>query len=67
MGTPRNHQPHNDLGCGDFVLDALGTHWAGELGSGDYLSRGYLAGGDGQGGDRWLYVRKRTEGQSTIS
>jgi hypothetical protein len=24
-GTLQGHQPHNDLDCGTFVLDALGT------------------------------------------
>ncbi|KAI0030197.1 chondroitin AC/alginate lyase [Vararia minispora EC-137] len=65
-GMLRNHQTHNDLDCGDFVLDALGTRWAGELGSGDYLSTGYFTTGDGQDSQRWLYYRKRTEGQNTI-
>lgn len=32
------HQTHNDLDGGDFVLDAMGQRWAGELGSGDYNS-----------------------------
>jgi hypothetical protein len=39
-GTDQGHQTHNDLDIGDFVLDALGTRWAGELGSGDYNSIG---------------------------
>ena len=64
-GTLTGHQTHNDLDCGDFVLDALGTRWAGELGSGDYLSTGYFS-NDTQESDRWLYYRKRTEGQNTI-
>lgn len=64
-GTLTGHQTHNDLDCGDFVLDALGTRWAGELGSGDYLSTGYFS-GDAQDSQRWLYYRKRTEGQNTI-
>jgi len=64
-GTLQGHQTHNDLDCGDFVLDALGTRWAGELGSGDYLSTGYFS-NDTQESDRWLYYRKRTEGQNTI-
>ena len=59
------HQTHNDLDAGDFVLDALGTRWAGELGSGDYLSTGYFS-SDDQDSQRWLYYRKRTEGQNTI-
>ncbi|KAH9944214.1 chondroitin AC/alginate lyase [Epithele typhae] len=64
-GTLQNHQTHNDLDCGDFVIDALGTRWAGDLGSGDYLSTGYFS-SDAQDSQRWLYYRKRTEGQNTI-
>ena len=61
----QGHQAHGDLDCGDFVLDALGTRWAGELGSGDYLSTGYFD-SEAQNATRWLYYRKRTEGQNTI-
>lgn len=64
-GTLTGHQTHNDLDCGDFVLDAMGTRWAGELGSGDYNSPGYFT-SDAQDAQRWLYYRKRTEGQNTI-
>lgn len=42
-GTLQGHQTHNDLDVGDFVLDALGTRWAGELGDGDYLSPDYFS------------------------
>lgn len=64
-GTLQKHQTHNDLDAGDFVIDALGTRWAGELGSGDYLSAGYFS-SDAQDSQRWLYYRKRTEGQNCI-
>ncbi|KAF9515142.1 hypothetical protein BS47DRAFT_1381662 [Hydnum rufescens UP504] len=64
-GTNSGHQTHNDLDGGDFVLDAMGQRWAGELGSGDYLSTGYFV-GDAADSQRWLYYRKRTEGQNTI-
>lgn len=64
-GKNVGHQTHNDLDNGDFVLDAMGTRWAGELGSGDYLSTGYFS-SDSQDSQRWLYYRKRTEGQNTI-
>lgn len=64
-GKNQGHQTHNDLDCGDFVLDALGTRWAGELGNGDYRSTGYFS-SDAQDSQRWLYYRKRTEGQNTI-
>ncbi|KAH8827651.1 heparinase II/III family protein [Flagelloscypha sp. PMI_526] len=59
------HQNHQDLDVGDFVLDAMGTRWAGEYGSGDYLATGYFD-GDAQTGPRWNFFRTRTEGQSTI-
>ncbi|KAI0756795.1 chondroitin AC/alginate lyase [Daedaleopsis nitida] len=64
-GSNQRHQTHNDLDAGDFVLDALGTRWAGELGSGNYRSAGYFS-NDNQDSQRWLYYRKRTEGQNTI-
>ncbi|WWD17872.1 hypothetical protein CI109_102316 [Kwoniella shandongensis] len=59
------HQTHGDLDVGDFVLDAMGQRWAGELGSGQYLSDGYFS-SEAQDSQRWLYYRKRTEGQNTI-
>jgi hypothetical protein len=65
-GSPlQGHQTHGDLDCGDFVLDALGTRWAGELGSGDYNAPNYFD-SEAQNATRWLYYRKRTEGQNTI-
>jgi hypothetical protein len=64
-GTLVGHQTHNDLDGGDFVLDAMDTRWAGELGSGDYNSFDYFT-SDAQDAVRWLYYRKRTEGQNTI-
>ncbi|KAF8846223.1 hypothetical protein BDN67DRAFT_24661 [Paxillus ammoniavirescens] len=64
-GTLQGHQTHNDLDCGDFVIDALGNRWFGELGDGDYVSEGYFS-SDAQDSERWLYYRKRTEGQNTI-
>jgi len=64
-GKNLGHQTHNDLDAGDFVLDAMGQRWAGELGSGDYLSDGYFTSQE-QDAERWLYYRKRTEGQNTI-
>ncbi|KAG6836541.1 hypothetical protein H0H93_006921 [Arthromyces matolae] len=64
-GKLQGHQTHNDLDAGDFVLDALGTRWAGELGSGDYNSIGYFS-SDAQDSQRWMYYRKMTEGQNTI-
>ncbi|KAJ7043594.1 chondroitin AC/alginate lyase [Mycena alexandri] len=64
-GTLQGHQTHNDLDVGDFVIDALGTRWAGELGDGDYRSPDYFS-NDTQGSARWMYYRKMTEGQNTL-
>ena len=64
-GSNQDHQTHNDLDVGDFVLDALGTRWAGELGSGDYRSPAYFA-SQAQDAVRWTYYRKATEGQNTL-
>lgn len=46
-------------------MDALGTRWSGELGSGDYRSTDYFS-NDTQGSTRWVYYRKATEGQNVI-
>ncbi|KAF8898918.1 chondroitin AC/alginate lyase [Infundibulicybe gibba] len=64
-GKNQGLQTHNDLDAGDFVLDALGTRWAGDLGSADYRSPDYFS-NDTQGSARWTYYRKMTEGQNTI-
>jgi len=64
-GKNQGHQTHNDLDVGDFVLDALGTRWAGELGSADYRSPDYFT-SDAQDAARWKYYRKMTAGQNTI-
>ncbi|KAM0789094.1 hypothetical protein ACM66B_003151 [Microbotryomycetes sp. NB124-2] len=63
--TLTGHETHGDLDAGTFVIDAMGERWAGELGNGDYLSEGYFSSED-QDSQRWLYYRKRTEGQNTI-
>jgi hypothetical protein len=39
-GEIEGHQTHGDLDLGDWVLDAAGQRWFGELGSGEYLSHG---------------------------
>ncbi|KAJ2930733.1 hypothetical protein H1R20_g6367, partial [Candolleomyces eurysporus] len=64
-GRNRGHQTHNDLDVGDFVFDALGTRWAGELGSGDYRSPQYFN-SELQDAERWKYYRKATVGQNTL-
>lgn len=64
-GLSVGHQTHGDLDLGDFVVDAMGQRWFGELGSGQYLSDGYFS-SEAQNSERWLYYRKRTEGQNTV-
>ncbi|TCD65659.1 hypothetical protein EIP91_002332 [Steccherinum ochraceum] len=64
-GKLQNHQTHNDLDLGDWVMDAMGARWFGELGSGDYNSEQYFN-SDAQNAERWLYYRKRTEGQNAL-
>lgn len=64
-GKLQGHATHGDLDAGDFVLDALGYRWAGEFGSANYLSDNYFS-NETQNSARWLYYRKRTEGQNTI-
>ena len=64
-GELTGHQTHGDLDAGDFVVDALGQRFFGELGSGNYLADGYFT-SEGQNAERWDYYRKRTEGQNTL-
>lgn len=59
-----NAANHGDLDMGTFVLDALGSRWAMELGRDDYGLPGYFD--TGQDGLRWTYYRKRAEGQNTL-
>lgn len=59
------HQTHGDLDAGDFVIDALGTRFAGEYGSDNYLAKDYFM-GEEDGAARWTYFRKGTQGQNTI-
>lgn len=64
-GQIKDHQNHHDMDLGDFVIDAQGNRWFGELGNGEYLSNGYFNGND-QDSPRWSYYNKRTEGQNTV-
>ena len=64
-GQLLNHQTHGDLDLGDFVIDAMGTRWFGQLGSGQYLSTDYFS-SELQNSERWLYYNCRTEGQNTL-
>ncbi len=61
----QGHQTHGDLDAGDFVIDALGTRWAGEFGNGQYLSPSYFS-NETQGSERWEYFRKGTQGQNCL-
>ncbi|CEQ40577.1 SPOSA6832_02215, partial [Sporobolomyces salmonicolor] len=65
-GQLTGHQTHGDLDAGDFVLDAMGQRWAGELGSANYLANGYFTSED-QDAQRWTYYRKATPGQNTLT
>ena len=64
-GNHTDHQTHGDLDAGDFVLDAMGVRWAGELGNGDYDAYQYFQ-SEAQDAVRWMYYRKGTEGQNTL-
>ncbi|KAL0938150.1 uncharacterized protein CTRU02_207881 [Colletotrichum truncatum] len=64
-GSMIGHAAHGNLDAGDFVLDAMGERWAGELCQDDYLAEGYFS-GESQDSRRWDYYRCRTEGQNTM-
>ena len=55
-----NAANHSHLDLGTFVLDAMGTRWALDLGPDDYNLPAYF------GAKRWTYYRLRTEGQNTL-
>jgi len=55
-----NAANHSHLDLGTFVLDAMGTRWALDLGPDDYNLPAYF------GAKRWAYYRLRTEGQNTL-
>ena len=55
---------HGDLDIGTFVFDALGEHWAEELGPGPYDAPGYFL--NTPAGGRWKNYSKRAEGQNTL-
>ncbi|MBM4042354.1 MAG: hypothetical protein FJ290_28005 [Planctomycetes bacterium] len=56
-----NRANHSHLDLGTFVLDALGTRWALDLGPDDYNLPGFF------GKQRWTYYRLRTEGHNTLT
>lgn len=55
-----NKVNHSHLDLGSFVLEALGTRWAIDLGSDDYNMPAYF------GKQRWTYYRLRAEGHNTL-
>ena len=55
-----NKANHSHLDLGTFVLDALGTRWAVDLGGDNYNYPGYF------GKQRWSYYRLRAEGHNTL-
>ena len=56
-----NRANHSHLDLGTFVLDALGTRWALDLGGDHYNLPAYF------GSKRWTYYRLRTEGHNTLT
>ncbi|KAK3372915.1 hypothetical protein B0T24DRAFT_649069 [Lasiosphaeria ovina] len=54
-----------NLDAGDFVLDAMGERWAGELCQDDYSAPLYFS-SEAQDSPRWRYYRCRTAGQNTL-
>lgn len=62
MKAGRNGRSHGHLDLGSFVIDALGTRWATDLGPDDYSLPGY----SNTSGQRWTYYRMRAEGHNTI-
>lgn len=65
-GNTVGHQNHGDLDVGDFVIDAMGQRWAGELGSANYLGTDYFQGEGKQDSNRWKWYRKGTQGQNVL-
>jgi hypothetical protein len=57
-----NQASHGNLDLGTFVMDALGTRWAIELGPDSYNLPGYFD----KNRQRWKYYRIRAEGQNTL-
>jgi hypothetical protein len=55
-----NKANHSHLDLGTFVLDALGTRWAADLGADDYNLPAYF------GNKRWTYYRLRAESHNTL-
>ena len=57
-----NAANHSQLEMGNFMFDALGYRWAGDLGSDDYNLPGYFS----TASQRWTYYRLRAEGNNTL-
>lgn len=64
-GNLTGHQTHGDIDGGDFVFDAIGQRWAGELGDGNYLAEGYFS-SETQDSERWWYYRTNNQGQNIL-
>jgi hypothetical protein len=64
-GNSTDHQTHGNLDAGDFVLEALGQRWAGQLCQENYLEPGYFS-NETQNSVRWEYYRCGTQGQNTL-
>ncbi len=55
-----NKANHSHLDLGSFILEALGTRWAVDLGSDNYNLPAYF------GNQRWNYYRLRAESHNTL-
>ncbi len=56
---------HSQLDAGSFIYEHAGIRWIPEIGMGNYNSKGYWD--TTSGGDRWMHLRSRAEGHSTIA
>ncbi len=57
---------HQDEEIGSFVFEALNYRWIQDLGSDSYGLAGYFTTSPWSTSNRWLYYRKRAEGNNTL-
>jgi hypothetical protein len=57
-----NRFNHGDLDLGTFVLDAMGSRWAMDLGADNYSLEGYFS-----GAQRFTHYRTSSAGQNTLT
>lgn len=64
--TPPYGSGHQQLEIGSFVLDALGTRWAMDLGRDSYNGAYFVTTPSTTVPNRWQYYRCRAEGNNTL-